>query len=94
MQALLTISISLIAGLLLSRLAKILNLPAVTAYLVAGILVGPYALGQLSAFLNIDGIGFTSIPTKTGFTSHYLESFVILKDVALGFIAFSIDLAS
>ena len=87
---LLCLAIALLAGLLLSRLAKILNLPAVTAYLVAGILVGPYALGQLSALIGVNGIGFTSVPTDTGFTSHYLESFVILKDVALGFIAFSI----
>ena len=78
MEALLTLSISLISGLLLSRLAKILKLPAVTAYLVAGILVGPYCLG----LLGVKGLGFTSLAD--------IEKVGILADVALGFIAFSI----
>ena len=78
MEALLCLSISLIAGLLLSRLAKLLKLPAVTAYLVAGILVGPYLLGSLG----IKGVGFISRAD--------VESYSIICDVALGFIAFSI----
>ena len=78
MQILTTLSIALLSGLLLSRLAKILKLPAVTAYLVAGILVGPYCLGAL----NVSGLGFTS--------KEDIESVSILADVALGFIAFSI----
>ena len=52
-SVLLTLSIALISGLLLSRLAKKVGLPAVTAYLVAGVLIGPFLLGQL-------GIGFNS----------------------------------
>lgn len=78
MQALLSLSIALLSGLLLSRLAKLLQLPAVTAYLVAGILVGPYCLGQFG----VKGLGF---PTEAD-----VESLSILCDVALGFIAFSI----
>lgn len=78
MDALLSISISLLAGLLLSRLAKLAKLPAVTAYLVAGILVGPYCLGAFG----VKGLGFTSIQE--------LKTYSILCDVALGFIAFSI----
>ncbi len=78
MQALLCLSISLLAGLLLSRLAKVLKLPAVTAYLVAGILVGPYVLGAFG----VQGLGFTSMAD--------VEKYSILCDVALGFIAFSI----
>ena len=78
MQALLSLSISLLAGLLLSRLAKLLKLPAVTAYLVAGILVGPYCLGAIG----LKGLGFTEKAD--------IESLKILSDVALGFIAFSI----
>ncbi len=90
-NTLLCLAIALLAGLLLSRLAKKLSLPAVTAYLVAGILVGPYLLGQLSTLIGIDGIGFTSVLNGNGgFTSPFLEEFVILKDAALGFIAFSI----
>ena len=73
---LLTLSIALLAGLLLSRLAKKIQLPAVTAYLVAGVLIGPFVLGSL----NIPGIGITH---------DQLSSFTIIADVALGFIAFS-----
>ena len=56
MQILLSLSIALFAGLMLSRVAKLLKLPAVTAYLIAGILVGPYVLG----LIGIPGIGFIS----------------------------------
>ena len=54
METLLAISVALSAGLLMSRVVKPLKLPAVTGYLVAGILIGPYCLGQLG----IKGIGF------------------------------------
>ena len=57
METLLCLSIALFAGLMLSRVAKIFQLPAVTAYLVAGILVGPYFLGSLG----LNGFGFTSM---------------------------------
>lgn len=87
MDILLCLSIALLAGLLMSRLAKLANLPAVTAYLVAGIIIGPYVLGRLG----INGLGFTAEPTENGgFTSPYLHAFSILSKVALGFIAFSI----
>ena len=78
LQILLCLSISLFAGLMLSRLAKLVNLPAVTAYLVAGILIGPYCLGAF----NVSGIGFTSMSD--------VSSYGIISDVALGFIAFLI----
>ncbi len=79
MQAiLLSLSIALFSGLMLSRLAKLAGLPAVTAYLVAGILIGPFCLGAFG----VDGLGFTSLEN--------IESFSIISDVALGFIAFSI----
>ena len=78
MQALLSLSIALFAGLMLSRLAKVAKLPAVTAYLIAGILVGPYLLGSFG----IAGLGFISMED--------VEAYSILTDVALGFIAFSI----
>ena len=63
---------------MLSRVAKLMKLPAVTAYLVAGILVGPYVLGAF----NIPGLGFISMED--------VESYSIICDAALGFIAFSI----
>lgn len=71
-----SLSISLLAGLLLSRLAKKVQLPAVSAYLIAGVLVGPFLLGSLG----IPGIGITQ---------SQIEGFGIISDLALGFIAFS-----
>ena len=43
----LSLSVALLVGLLLSRLAKKVQLPAVTAYLVAGVLIGPFVLGRI-----------------------------------------------
>lgn len=79
MEILFSLSVALFAGLMLSRLAKLLNLPAVTAYLVAGILVGPFCLGAFG----VQGLGFTAGDIDS-------KSFSIISDVALGFIAFSI----
>lgn len=78
METLLSISIALCAGLLISRFVKPLKVPAVTGYLVAGILIGPYCLGKLG----ISGLGFTSMEE--------VKSFSLFNDVALGFIAFAI----
>ena len=77
METLLCLSVALFAGLMLSRVAKMLKLPAVTAYLVAGILVGPYVLGALG----VEGLGFVSMED--------VEKYSIISNVALGFIAFS-----
>ncbi len=78
MQILLCLSVSMFAGLILSRLAKFFKLPAVTAYLIAGILIGPYVLGRLG----VPGLGFTTMAE--------VHSLSLFCDVALGFIAFSI----
>ena len=77
MQTLLALSIAMFAGLIMSRVTKLKNLPAVTAYLVAGILIGPYCLGRLG----IPGIGFVS--------SEDVARYDIICDAALGFIAFA-----
>ena len=78
MNTLLPVSIALLAGLVMTRVFKPLKLPSVTAYLIAGVLIGPYCLGAL----NIDGLGFTSMEA--------VGSLAIIAEVALGFIAFSI----
>ena len=78
MNILLAVSVALIAGLLMTRIFKPLKLPSVTAYLIAGVLVGPYALGRL----HLNGMGFASHDA--------VESLAIVSEVALGFIAFSI----
>lgn len=78
MSILLSVSLALIAGLLMTRLFKPLKLPSVTAYLIAGVLVGPYCLGAFG----FDGVGFTSHEAVSGLS--------LISEVALGFIAFSI----
>ena len=78
MNTLLSVSIALLAGLLMTRLFKPLKLPSVTAYLIAGVLIGPYVIGALG----IPGIGFRTMDAVHGLS--------LISEVALGFIAFSI----
>lgn len=75
---LLCVSISLIASLLMSRVAKRVGLPSVTAYLVTGLLLGPYCIGRLG----LPGVGFHSMED--------VDFFRLISDTALGFIAFTI----
>ena len=72
-NTLLAVSIALLGGLLMTRLFKPLKLPAVTAYLIAGVLIGPYCLGAIG----FDSIGFGSMEAV-----HMLS---IVSDVALSF---------
>ena len=78
MQTLLPVSVALLAGLLMTRAFKPLKLPSVTAYLIGGVLIGPYCLGSLG----IPGLGFVS--------GEAVAALSLVSDVALGFIAFSI----
>ncbi len=75
---LICLAIALVGGLLLSRVTKLINLPAVTAYLVAGLLLGPFLLGAVK----IPGLGFNSL--------EQVEGMKIVTQTALGFIAFTI----
>ena len=54
------------------------HLPDVTAFLVTGVLIGPFVLGRLG----IPGLGFASYDQ--------VEALSMISDVAMGFIAFSI----
>ena len=74
---LLSVSFALLAGLVMTRIFKPFKLPSVTAYLIAGVLIGPYCLGALG----IEGIGFNS--------AEQFEGLSLISEVALGFIAFS-----
>ncbi|MBO4837999.1 MAG: cation:proton antiporter [Lachnospiraceae bacterium] len=78
MHVLLSIAVAIFAGLMMTRVLGKLKLPDVTAYLIAGVLIGPFVLGRLG----VDGLGFVSTESvdKLGYFS----------DMALGFIAFSI----
>ena len=78
MNVLLSVSIALLAGLLMTRAFKPFKLPAVTAYLIAGVLIGPFCIGALG----IDGLGFATL--------EQVSSLSVISEIALGFIAFSI----
>ena len=75
---LICLAVAMVGGLMLSRLTKLMHLPAVTAYLVAGLLLGPFCLGALK----IPGLGFNSLLQVEGLS--------IVTQTALGFIAFTI----
>ena len=77
-RILLSVSVALLVGLLMTRAFKPLKLPSVTAYLIAGVLIGPYCLGRLG----IVGLGFADMAS--------VEGLKLISEVALGFIAFSI----
>ena len=78
MTELLSLSVAMFAGLLMTRPLSRFHLPDVTAYLIAGVLIGPCCLG----LLHIPGLGFGSFEE--------LEGLKLISNVALGFIAFSI----
>ena len=80
MRILLATAFALFAGLMMTRVFKYLHLrfPDVTAFLIAGVLVGPFCLGSLG----LPGLGFASMEE--------LDRAAVLSNVALGFIAFDI----
>lgn len=78
MEILLMIAVALFAGLMMTRIMNIFRLPDVTAYLIAGVLIGPCVLGKLG----VPGLGFTDFES--------VDQLGLLSDVALGFIAFAI----
>lgn len=78
MTTLLSISVAMFAGLMMTRAVKRLHLPDVTAYLLAGVLIGPCFIGALG----IPGLGFADYDSFDGIS--------VISDIALGFIAFSI----
>ena len=78
MSTLLSVSIAMLAGLMMTRAFKPFKLPSVTAYLIAGVLIGPFCLGAAG----IKGIGFVS--------EEAVSELTLISEVALGFIAFSI----
>ncbi|MBQ8918363.1 MAG: cation:proton antiporter [Oscillospiraceae bacterium] len=75
---LICLAVAMVGGLMLSRLTKLIHLPAVTAYLVAGLLLGPFFMGAIG----LPGLGFNSLEQVGGFD--------IVTQTALGFIAFTI----
>ena len=78
MTELLSLSIAMFAGLMMTRVMSRWHLPDVTAYLIAGLLIGPCLIGALG----VPGVGFSSYEELDGLS--------LISDVALGFIGFSI----
>ena len=75
--SLISLAVALVGGLMLSRVTKLVKRPAVTAYLVAGLLLGPFCIGALK----IPGLGFN--------TAEQVNAMKIITQTALGFIAFA-----
>ena len=80
-QTLLSIAVCMFAGLMMTRVLKRLKLPDVTAYLIAGVLVGTYCLGRF--VIGGFSFGFNDAVAPVG-------AFDIISSIALGFIAFDI----
>ena len=78
MTAILNLAVALLAGLLMTRVFGRWHLPDVTAFLVTGVLIGPFVLGRLG----VPGLGFSSYEE--------VEALGMISNVAMGFIAFSI----
>lgn len=78
MNELLSVAVAVIAGLIMTRIIKPLHLPDVTAYLLTGVVIGPYIIGSFG----IEGIGFCSSDSIYALSS--------VSETALGFIAFAI----
>ena len=56
-EVILSIAAMLLFGFTMTRLTRLLRLPDVTAYILAGILIGPYALDLVPARI-LEGTAF------------------------------------
>lgn len=85
LKGLMAIIITLFAAFFMAKLVGYFHLPAVTGYLLGGVLVGPFALGAL----NINGIGFIASSSNSGYVIS-TSALAVFTEIALGFIAFGI----
>ena len=83
MNILIVLAIFIIVGLLATRIIRLLNLPNVTGYLIAGLLIGPSMFLLITKLFNLD-------PSYQIQYEDAVDKLKILSDVALGFIALSI----
>ena len=60
MNTLFYVAVAMVAGLLMTRLTRLVKLPNVTAYLIAGVVIGPYVLKLMDA----DTVSSLSIITE------------------------------
>ena len=88
---LISLSLALLAGPIMSRAAKLVNLPAVTSYLVAGLIIGPYVLN----ILNTQMLDKTEIITSCalGFIAFLIGNEFRIKDLkTMGKQAFAVGI--
>ena len=83
MNILIVLAVFIIVGLLATRIIRLFNLPNVTGYLIAGLLIGPSMFLLISKIFNIDLLYYDNY-------SDAVNKLSLLSDVALGFIALSI----
>jgi len=81
MHTLLSIAIAMIAGLLLTRVVKLVKLPNVTGYLVAGLLIGPYCFRLVSAdtlatldIITVAALGFIAFSIGSEFKLSHIKA--------------------
>ncbi len=77
---LITLTILIAAGFIVGKLVQKISLPAITGYIVIGLILGPHLLGDI-----FPGSWVT-------FTEDELSHFSIISEIALGFIGYSIGL--
>jgi len=75
----------ILVGLLSTRLMKIIKMPNVTGYIIAGIIMGPFVFG-----LFFNGFDFMNAGTDASPVYRFINSLSWINSAALGFIAFSI----
>ena len=80
MNVLLALAIAFAMGLLFSRLIRYIHLPNVTAYLIAGLVVGPFCLNALTTDMNAElaiisdvALGFIAYSIGGEFKLSYLK---------------------
>lgn len=78
LSVLLNIAFALLAGLMMTRIFKKWNLPDVTAFLIAGVIIGPFVIGRFGS----GDFGFSSYEE--------VAKYDVINEAAMGFIAFSI----
>ena len=83
MNILIVLAVFIIVGLLATRIIRLLNLPNVTGYLIAGLLIGPSMFLLITKLFNLD-------PSYQLQYQDAVDKLEIMSDVALGFIALSI----
>ena len=95
-----SVALMLISGFAMTRITKRLRLPNVTAYIVAGILIGPYCFNLIPARI-VDGMGFIAdialafIAFSTHAKGDFVETLlqVVALDDVVGLLAYSIAIS-